>query len=93
MVWLLFPSAKVTGVSMFQQVRLRCINLQVLPIFCNCSGRNTAFSLHDLSNTFRDIGRTRLRLWSFLGRDDEVRNYVSSNLIICLNESSIKAEE
>jgi len=74
-------------------MRVRCINLQVLPIFRNYLSRNTALTLHDLSNTFRDIGLTRLRLWSFLGRDDEVRDYASSDSVICLNDSSAKAEE
>ena len=62
-------------------------------LFHNYPSRNTALTLHDESNTFRDIGMTRLRLWSSLSGDDEVRDYASSDLINCLNESSVKAEE
>jgi len=83
----------VVNVSRPQQIRVRCIDLQMLGIFRNYPSRNTAFTLHDESNIFRDIGRARLRLLSFLRRDEEVRDYAISDLIICLNESSAKAEE
>jgi len=36
---------------------------------------------------------TRLGCWSFLGRDNEVRNYGCSNSIICLNNSSCEARD
>ena len=83
----------MVNVSRPQKIRVRCIDLQMLPIFCNHPSRNTVLTLHDESNVFRDIGRTCLRLWSFLSRDDNVRDYVSSDLVDCLNERSVKVEE
>jgi len=74
MVWISFPS-----VESGERQQAPANKSQMLPTFRKYPSRNTALTLHDESNTFRDIGRTCLRLWILLSRDDEVRDFASSD--------------